>query len=84
MSHFILYVWKNLTSWAGQLEIKLLIFQSISNHCFWKKKHSSNLMGLLKVSGFLIYVQAKPLKTDKCVLTTLYSTKETWEDHPKM
>lgn len=81
----ILYLWKNLTSWAGQLEIRPFMFQYISNHHFWEKtQHNSDLMGLLKVSGFLMYIQVRLLKIDKCVLTTLYSIKEAYHDHPKM
>lgn len=34
---FIVYVWKNLTGQASQLEMRLFIYQFISKHHFWKK-----------------------------------------------
>lgn len=41
-------------------------------------------MGLLKLSSFLMYIQVSPFKIDKCVLTTPYSIKEAYQEHPKM
>lgn len=60
---------KNLTSWAGQLETRLLIFQGISDHQFWKNKcHNSNLRGLLKISVFLKNeYSGKALKIYNCI-----------------
>lgn len=52
---FFVYAWENLTDQAGQLEMKLFIYQYINNHHFWEKKpkepkqQNNHLMGLLKV-----------------------------------
>lgn len=61
---FIVYVWKNLTGQVGQLEITLFINQFISNHHFWKKtpkQQNNHLMGLLKDSGFLMFIQVRQI-----------------------
>lgn len=65
---FTVYVWKNLTGQAGQLEMRLFIDQYISKHDFWEKnpkQQNNHLTGLLKVSAFLIHIEVR--QTDNSV-----------------
>lgn len=48
-----------------------------------KTQHNCSLMGLLTVTGFLMYIHLRSLKVDKCLLAALQSVEEAYEDNLK-